>query len=107
MARTIGIDLGTTNSCVAFMDGRGPKVIHNRQGQRTTPSVVAFTPRGELLVGAPAQRQAATNPEATVFGQKRLIGRKLAASCRAGCGSRRIAWSRPRTATRACRSAIA
>ena len=77
MARTIGIDLGTTNSCVAFMDGRGAKVIHNRQGQRTTPSVVAFTPRGEVLVGAPAQRQAATNPEATVFGQKRLIGRKL------------------------------
>jgi molecular chaperone DnaK len=61
------------------MDGRGPKVIHNRQGQRTTPSVVAFTPRGEVLVGALAQRQAATNPAATVFGQKRLIGRKLAA----------------------------
>jgi molecular chaperone DnaK len=79
MARAIGIDLGTTNSCVAFLDGHKPKVIHNRQGQRTTPSVVAFTPRGETLVGALAQRQAATNPAATVFGQKRLIGRKLAA----------------------------
>jgi molecular chaperone DnaK len=76
MGRSIGIDLGTTNSCIAFMDGHKPKVLHNRQGQRTTPSVVAFA-RGETLVGTLAQRQAATNPEATIFGMKRLIGRKL------------------------------
>ncbi|KAJ6299208.1 hypothetical protein OIU76_020222 [Salix suchowensis] len=69
----IGIDLGTTNSCVAVMEGKNPKVIENAEGSRTTPSVVAFTPKGELLVGTPAKRQAVTNPSNTVFGTKRLI----------------------------------
>ncbi|KAG6793039.1 hypothetical protein NC652_002983 [Populus alba x Populus x berolinensis] len=73
----IGVDLGTTNSCVAVMEGKNPKVIENAEGSRTTPSVVAFTPKGELLVGTPAKRQAVTNPSNTVFGTKRLIGRKF------------------------------
>ncbi|KAH9295073.1 hypothetical protein KI387_038661, partial [Taxus chinensis] len=73
----IGIDLGTTNSCVAVMEGKNPKVIENSEGSRTTPSVVAFTQKGELLVGTPAKRQAVTNPANTVFGTKRLIGRKF------------------------------
>jgi chaperone protein DnaK len=74
----IGIDLGTTNSCVAVMEGKNPRVIENAEGQRTTPSVVAFTDKGERLVGAPAKRQAVTNPKNTVFATKRLIGRKFA-----------------------------
>ncbi|KAL5988403.1 hypothetical protein ACLOJK_036167 [Asimina triloba] len=73
----IGIDLGTTNSCVATMEGKNPKVIENSEGSRTTPSVVAFTPKGERLVGTPAKRQAVTNPTNTFFGTKRLIGRKF------------------------------
>ncbi|CAH2073396.1 unnamed protein product [Thlaspi arvense] len=73
----IGIDLGTTNSCVAVMEGKNPKVIENAEGARTTPSVVAFNPKGELLVGTPAKRQAVTNPTNTIFGTKRLIGRKF------------------------------
>ncbi|XP_047336989.1 heat shock 70 kDa protein, mitochondrial-like [Impatiens glandulifera] len=73
----IGIDLGTTNSCVAVMEGKNPKVIENAEGSRTTPSVVAFSQKGELLVGTPAKRQAVTNPTNTVFGTKRLIGRKF------------------------------
>ncbi|KAK9286919.1 hypothetical protein L1049_015326 [Liquidambar formosana] len=73
----IGIDLGTTNSCVAVMEGKNAKVIENSEGSRTTPSVVAFTPKGEILVGTPAKRQAVTNPTNTVFGTKRLIGRKF------------------------------
>nr|GMD85886.1 heat shock 70 kDa protein, mitochondrial [Ipomoea batatas]GMD92800.1 heat shock 70 kDa protein, mitochondrial [Ipomoea batatas]GME08204.1 heat shock 70 kDa protein, mitochondrial [Ipomoea batatas] len=72
----IGIDLGTTNSCVAVMEGKTPKVIENSEGSRTTPSVVAFNQKGELLVGTPAKRQAVTNPTNTVFGTKRLIGRR-------------------------------
>ncbi|PPD85562.1 hypothetical protein GOBAR_DD17485 [Gossypium barbadense] len=72
----IGIDLGTTNSCVAVMEGKNPKVIENSEGARTTPSVVAFNQKGELLVGTPAKRQAVTNPTNTVFGTKRLIGRR-------------------------------
>ena len=71
----IGIDLGTTNSCVAVMEGKAPKVIENAEGQRTTPSVVAFTDKGERLVGLPAKRQAVTNPSNTVYATKRLIGR--------------------------------
>jgi molecular chaperone DnaK len=71
----IGIDLGTTNSCVAVMEGKMPRVIENAEGARTTPSVVAFTPKGERLVGTPAKRQAVTNPTNTLFGTKRLIGR--------------------------------
>jgi len=73
----IGIDLGTTNSCVATMEGKTPRVIENAEGSRTTPSVVAFTPKGEILVGTPAKRQAVINPENTIFGTKRLIGRKF------------------------------
>ncbi|CAN1265616.1 Heat shock 70 kDa protein, mitochondrial [Linum perenne] len=73
----IGIDLGTTNSCVSLMEGKNPKVIENSEGSRTTPSVVAFNQKGELLVGTPAKRQAVTNPTNTVFGTKRLIGRKF------------------------------
>eukprot|EP00172_Hildenbrandia_rubra_P004293 Plantae.Rhodophyta-Hildenbrandia_rubra.ctg8393.p1 GENE.Plantae.Rhodophyta-Hildenbrandia_rubra.ctg8393~~Plantae.Rhodophyta-Hildenbrandia_rubra.ctg8393.p1 ORF type:complete len:669 (+),score=168.17 Plantae.Rhodophyta-Hildenbrandia_rubra.ctg8393:3686-5692(+) len=72
----IGIDLGTTNSCVAVMEGKTPRVIENAEGQRTTPSVVAFTSDGEKLVGIPARRQAITNPENTLFATKRLIGRR-------------------------------
>ncbi len=76
MAKVIGIDLGTTNSCVAVMDGKNAKVIENAEGGRTTPSIVAFTDDGERLVGQPAKRQAVTNPERTFFAVKRLIGRR-------------------------------
>jgi molecular chaperone DnaK len=76
MGKVIGIDLGTTNSCVAIMEGNEAKVIPNKEGNRTTPSVVAFTKSGERLVGVPAKRQAVTNPENTVFSAKRFIGRK-------------------------------
>jgi molecular chaperone DnaK len=76
MAKAIGIDLGTTNSCVAVMEGKEPKVIENAEGARTTPSMVAFRPDGEVLVGAAAKRQAITNPEQTLFAIKRLIGRR-------------------------------
>jgi molecular chaperone DnaK len=76
MARAIGIDLGTTNSCVAVMEGSTPKVIENAEGARTTPSMVAFTDTGEVLVGQPAKRQSITNPENTIFAIKRLIGRR-------------------------------
>jgi molecular chaperone DnaK len=76
MAKVIGIDLGTTNSCVAVMEGSQPRVIENSEGARTTPSVVAFTDSGEILVGQPAKRQAVTNPERTIFAVKRLIGRR-------------------------------
>ncbi len=77
MAKVIGIDLGTTNSCVAVMDGKDAKVIENSEGARTTPSMVAFTGDGERLVGQPAKRQAVTNPENTIFAVKRLIGRRF------------------------------
>ncbi len=76
MGKVIGIDLGTTNSCVAVMDGSTPKVIENAEGARTTPSMVGFTKDGERLVGQPAKRQAVTNPEGTLFAVKRLIGRR-------------------------------
>jgi molecular chaperone DnaK len=77
MGRVIGIDLGTTNSCVAIMDGGKPKVIENSEGDRTTPSIVAFTKDGEVLVGQTAKRQAVTNPTNTLFAVKRLIGRRF------------------------------
>ncbi|MBB3973227.1 molecular chaperone DnaK [Hansschlegelia beijingensis] len=77
MGKVIGIDLGTTNSCVAVMDGTQPKVIENSEGARTTPSIVAFTDSGERLVGQPAKRQAVTNPDRTFFAVKRLIGRRF------------------------------
>ncbi|HRQ61474.1 MAG TPA: Hsp70 family protein, partial [Alphaproteobacteria bacterium] len=75
MSKVIGIDLGTTNSCVAVMDGKESKVIENSEGARTTPSMIAFTKDGERLVGQPAKRQAVTNPENTLYAVKRLIGR--------------------------------
>jgi molecular chaperone DnaK len=77
MSKIIGIDLGTTNSCVSIMEGSQPKVLENAEGARTTPSVVAFTEDGEKLVGQPAKRQAVTNPENTIFAVKRLIGRNF------------------------------
>ncbi len=77
MSKIIGIDLGTTNSCVAVMEGKTARVIENEEGMRTTPSMVAFTEDGEVLVGMPAKRQAVTNPENTVFAVKRLIGRRF------------------------------
>ncbi len=77
MSKVIGIDLGTTNSCVAVMDGKEPRVIENAEGARTTPSMVAFTKNEERLVGQPAKRQAVTNPENTVYAIKRLIGRRF------------------------------
>ncbi len=77
MAKTIGIDLGTTNSCVAIMEGGKPKVIENSEGARTTPSVVAYQDDGEILVGAPAKRQAVTNAKNTLYAIKRLIGRRF------------------------------
>ncbi|HHN67170.1 MAG TPA: molecular chaperone DnaK, partial [Thermopetrobacter sp.] len=76
MGKIIGIDLGTTNSCVAVMDGQNAKVLENAEGARTTPSIVAFTDDDEILVGIPAKRQAVTNPENTIFAIKRLIGRR-------------------------------
>ena len=77
MAKIIGIDLGTTNSCVAIMEGGKPKVIENSEGDRTTPSIVAFNEDGEVIVGQPAKRQAVTNPRNTLFAIKRLIGRRF------------------------------
>ncbi|MFN9711615.1 MAG: Hsp70 family protein, partial [Alphaproteobacteria bacterium] len=77
MSKIIGIDLGTTNSCVAIMDGKTPKVIENAEGARTTPSVVGFMEDGERVVGQPAKRQAVTNPTNTFFAIKRLIGRQF------------------------------
>jgi len=77
MGRIIGIDLGTTNSCVAVMENGTPKVIENAEGARTTPSIVAYTEDGEILVGAPAKRQAVTNPKNTLYAVKRLIGRRF------------------------------
>ncbi|WCT74862.1 molecular chaperone DnaK [Sphingomonas naphthae] len=77
MGKVIGIDLGTTNSCVAVMEGGKPKVIENAEGARTTPSIVAFAKDGERLIGQPAKRQAVTNPDATIFAVKRLIGRRF------------------------------
>lgn len=77
MGKIIGIDLGTTNSCVAIMDGNKPRVLENAEGDRTTPSVIAYTQEGEILVGQPAKRQAVTNPQNTLFAIKRLIGRRF------------------------------
>jgi len=77
MGRIIGIDLGTTNSCVAVLDGESAKVIENAEGDRTTPSIIAYTEENEILVGQPAKRQSVTNPENTLFAIKRLIGRQF------------------------------
>ena len=77
MGKIIGIDLGTTNSCVAVMEGGKPRVIENAEGTRTTPSIIAYQEDGEILVGAPAKRQAVTNPKNTLYAVKRLIGRRF------------------------------
>lgn len=77
MGKIIGIDLGTTNSCVSVMENGTPKVIENAEGARTTPSIIAYTNDGEILVGAPAKRQAVTNPKNTLYAIKRLIGRRF------------------------------
>ena len=77
MGKIIGIDLGTTNSCVAVLDGDSVRVIENAEGDRTTPSIIAYTEEGETLVGQPAKRQAVTNPQNTLFAIKRLIGRRF------------------------------
>ena len=77
MGKIIGIDLGTTNSCVSIMEGNSTKVIENAEGARTTPSIVAYLEDGDILVGAPAKRQAVTNPKNTIYAVKRLIGRKF------------------------------
>lgn len=77
MGKIIGIDLGTTNSCVAIMDGTTARVLENAEGDRTTPSIIAYTQDGEILVGQPAKRQAVTNAENTLFAIKRLIGRRF------------------------------
>src|SRR5262249_7213726 len=77
MAKTLGIDLGTTNSCMAVLEGGEPTVIANAEGGRTTPSVVGFTKDGQRLVGAPARRQQVTNPQNTIFSIKRFMGRKF------------------------------
>ena len=77
MGRIIGIDLGTTNSCIAVMDGGEAKVLENAEGGRTTPSIIAYTEEDEVLVGAPAKRQAVTNPKNTLYAVKRLIGRRF------------------------------
>ena len=77
MGKVIGIDLGTTNSCVSLMEGGKPTVVANAEGARTTPSIVAFTKSGETLVGQIAKRQAITNPENTISVVKRLIGRRF------------------------------
>ncbi|MDD4013863.1 MAG: Hsp70 family protein, partial [Candidatus Omnitrophica bacterium] len=76
MGKVIGIDLGTTNSCVSVMEGKEPKVIPNAEGTRTTPSIVAFSKNGEILVGQAAKRQAVTNSDNTIFSIKRFMGRK-------------------------------
>src|SRR2546423_2303030 len=77
MAKVLGIDLGTTNSCMAIMEGGEPVVLENSEGKRTTPSVVAFTKTGERIVGDPAKRQAVTNPRNTIYSVKRFMGRKF------------------------------
>ena len=100
MSKVIGIDLGTTNSCVAVMEGGDATVITNQEGGRTTPSIVAINEGGERLVGQIAKRQAITNPENTVFGVKRLIGRKFASKqCRMISRFFPLKSNRPATAT--------
>ena len=100
MGKIIGIDLGTTNSVVAIMEGREPKVIVNEEGSRITPSVVAWDDKSEVLVGQIAKRQAVTNPENTIFSAKRFIGRRFEevsrrrSACRTRSFARRTATAR-------------
>ena len=105
MSKVIGIDLGTTNSVVAILEGGEPTVIANAEGGRTTPSVVAFGKDGERLVGQVAKRQAVTNPENTIFSIKRFMGRKFSRGHRRGEDGPLQGRRRPRTATSASRSA--
>jgi molecular chaperone DnaK len=77
MGKIIGIDLGTTNSCVSVVENNAPKVVENAEGGRTTPSIIAYLEDGEVLVGAPAKRQSVTNPKNTIYAVKRLMGRKF------------------------------
>ena len=101
MSKVIGIDLGTTNSCVAFVDNGEPVVIPNAEGSRTTPSVVGFTKDGERRVGTTAKRQAVTNPENTVYAVKRLMGRTFDSSL-SGTGSAAAGCASPRSAASLC-----
>ena len=113
MSKIIGIDLGTTNSAVAIMEGDKVRVIENSEGARTTPSIVAYMENGEILVGATAKRQAVTNPKNTLFAVKRLIGRRYEdaevqrvrrSHCpRRTCSALRLRSSAPTTATPGCR----
>ena len=98
MGKVIGIDLGTTNSCVAVMDGSEPRVIENAEGARTTPSMVAFADEEERLVGQPAKRQAVTNPEKTLFAIKRLIASLYRQGNKEFCQARplRASWRKER-----------
>ena len=101
MAKVLGIDLGTTNSCMAVMEGGEATVIPNKEGARTTPSIVAFTKNGEILVGQAAKRQAVTNPQSTIYSIKRFIGRRFSEM---GDEIKMVPWSlRRRTATRQSR----
>lgn len=104
MSKIIGIDLGTTNSAVAIMEGDKVRVIENSEGARTTPSIVAYMENGEILVGATAKRQAVTNPKNTLFAVKRLIGAVMKTpKCRRTCSVLRLRSSAPTTATPGCR----
>ena len=94
MSKILGIDLGTTNSCMAVLEGSEPQVLENSEGARTTPSVVAFTKTGERLVGQVAKRQAVTNPENTIFSIKRFMGRKVV-GCRVFRSRQETCSSRP------------
>ena len=108
MGKIIGIDLGTTNSCVAIMEGNSTKVIENSEGARTTPSIIAYQEDGEILVGASAKRQAVTNPRNTLYAVKRLIGRwcrtRSPAPTTAMPGWKCVAkkWRRPKSAPKCC-----
>jgi molecular chaperone DnaK (HSP70) len=104
MSKVLGIDLGTTNSCMAVMEGGQPTVIPNAEGGRTTPSIVAFTKSGERLVGSAAKRQAVTNPKQTIFSIKRFMGRKFD-EVQSEISAFRMPSSRRPTAMRMCRSA--
>ena len=104
MSKIIGIDLGTTNSAVAIMEGDKVRVIENSEGARTTPSIVAYMENGEILVGATAKRQAVTNPKNTLFAVKRLIGRRYEdAEVQKTCSALRLRSFAPTTTTPGCR----
>lgn len=105
MGKIIGIDLGTTNSCVAVLEGKDPVVIPNSEGRNTTPSIVAFVDGGERKVGDPAKRQAITNPTRTVFSIKRFMGRSM--PCKKKSHVCHITWSKATTTLRVSTSTVA